>query len=181
VKFVININTLLKYSITAEQYSFLYLLASEELSILEKYLSLFNSVSLEDLDRLKNIGLITFISSNISDIKVTNKARDILELNKLDNYITELWKLFPSMTPNGRKLKQCSKKTAEITYNKCHENIEENHNKIMEALNKEIEHRRLNGSMDYMQNIKTWLYNRSYEAFMEDNNDNSLDIAPKFV
>ncbi len=168
MKFVINIRKLISQSITAEQFLFLYLIAIEELDLLQEYLFKQNTIDYKDMLYLKSKGFIDFQDNTIANITITNSGIDFLDLNRIDHFIEELWKEFPSTTPKGRKLKQCSKKVAEALYNKCHENKVDQHEIVIKALKSEVQDRIMNGSLDYMQNIKTWLINRSYTAYIDE-------------
>ncbi len=180
LKYVTNLTKLKKYGITPNQYLFLYLISGKHFSELKSYIDSCGLFLSSDIDKLIKIGLLInnnkdkeFLSSKY---EVTMDCLDLLEIDSVDNFTDSLWKKFPSSTPSGRKLKQVSKKTVDTMYVKCHNNSKEEHEKILKLLDKELEDRKRRNTLDFMQALKTWLHNRSFLAYEEEESSDNQNL-----
>lgn len=172
MKYTVDLTILIKLGITPNQHLLLYCILNKEDKELHKYIKACGSFSKTDITNLCVKGLLLdnnkeneFLFQNFYPTELLFETFDI---KTFDDFTKELLKNFPSTTPNGRKLKQVSRKDVEVLYLKCHQNKKETHEKIIKLLQLEVENRTINNSLDYMQNIKTWLRNMSYTAYEED-------------
>ena len=179
MKYSVDLTLLIKLGITANQHLLAYCIVHKEDKELHKYIKACGAFSPEDVKNLCVKGLL--LDNNKEDeflfqnFYPTQTLIETFDIKTFDDFTKDLLKVFPSTTPNGRKLKQVSRKDVETLYLKCHQNKKENHEKIIELLKLEIDHRSANNSLDYMQNIKTWLRNMSYTAYEEDLKNNTSE------
>lgn len=177
MKYVVNLTKLKRVGITPTQHLLALLIHNKDSVEMNNYIRTCGKFSKEDVLGLVNKGLI--VNNNkegefvFSGFQVTQEGTDFLDIGTIDDFTAEFLKIFPSTTPNGRKLKQASKKDVETLYNKCHNNEKKEHQHILDLLKKEINDRRTKNSLNYMQSIKVWLRNKSYLAYEEEDNDDS--------
>lgn len=179
MKYAVDLTKLIKLGITPNQHLLAYCIANKEDKELHKYIKACGAFLPSDITNLVIKGLVVDMNDNnnflFSSLYPTEVLFDELDMKNFDDFTKELLKTFPTTTPNGRKLKQCSRKDVETLYLKCHNNNKQIHEKIIKLLKLEIEKREQTNSLDYMQNIKTWLRNMSYTAYEEDLKNSSSE------
>lgn len=119
--------------------------------------------------RLEEKGYLKITSE---DIILRQKALDLFF--KQNDLFALFWSKYPVKVPNSNgpgyrmlKSKDLDTKQAE-TCRKKFEKLPHNKELIIKCLEKELDYRRSNGSFPYMQNVETWLNQRTYEKFMND-------------
>lgn len=78
----------------------------------------------------------------------------------------ELWKTYPNETPNGRKLKGY-KEATEKKYIKYLNKNPNNHSNVILCLNRELDARNKNGSVEFMTTIIKWVESHGWEYYMD--------------
>lgn len=110
------------------------------------------------------------------DYQVSDKFIEIFNIPKKQAF-DEIWESFPSSTPNGRKLKAYKKEDIAKKYYKEIKGDRSLHITILKCL----EFEKNNSDLNYIRNIKTWIHNRTWEAYLEKIEQNSDKTQGNFI
>ena len=108
---------------------------------------------------------------DITKMQVTRKYEDLISENKVD-FWNEFFANFPVKVPGRnpgtyRYVRMDNDKVRKKYTSIVKGNIAV-HKRILEGLNKELEVRKVANSMQYMNNLETWLNNRVWEMYLND-------------
>lgn len=118
---------------------------------------------LEELGFLIDFGWLRLIDDTqpekIVNLEITEQFEEVFSINSA-NAFDELWELFPT-TYQNRKFKTFKKEDIKKKYYKEIRGDRALHEHILKCLIYELK----NTDLQYLRNIKTWIHNRSWEAF----------------
>lgn len=150
--------------------------------LLEKYLAtdeLYECVG--DIiwtNEFDNLEEQSYIQESSEDYKITNKFIEVFNITKKEAF-DELWESFPS-GHGSRKFKQFKKEDiAKKYYNEI-----KGDRMLHEHILKCLEYEKNNTNLQYMRNIKTWIHNRTWEAFsdkVEGKEEGKQGVKTEFV
>lgn len=92
--------------------------------------------------------------------------------NELEKVFAQIWNLYPKKTPNGRLLRPLSANSqiaikAFQKLNKQLGNVKD-YSQILKGLKNEINNRTKNRSLNYMQHINTWINQKTWESYIDE-------------
>jgi hypothetical protein len=147
--------------ISPDDYSYLFLRANNQDT--EGYVLDWSS------SRLEEKGYIKVLTEGII---LREKALDLF-FDKGDKFAL-FWTKYPIKVPNGRgpgyrilKSKGLDTKEAEECRKKF-EKLPADKDTVIAALDRELDYRRAGNSLPFMQDVKTWLNQRTYEKYLDD-------------
>lgn len=172
-------DSLKNLKLTAEQYTWLLMIADNKQGLLIKYVQDLAMSDIEIYNKLRdlgNIGLIELVSGDGNSIfnwQVTKKAKEFLYG---DDLFKEFLNEFPqsvTRTDGVVDFLRTDVSNAEIAYRSYVGRSRDKHDHILKCLKAEIKHRTENGSMPYMKRILSWITNKSWQSY-EDSLDSIL-------
>lgn len=162
----IDTDSLIKYNLTAEDYTWLLMIADNKQDLLNDYIEkVYKDMSdiqkNEKLELLRVNGLIEPGSNSV----ITQKAKELLFKDDLfKEFISE----FPqkvTRTDGTVDFLRTDLANSEIIYRGYVGRSRDKHNHIMKCLKAEVTQRTSNGSMSYMKRLYTWLSTKSWESY----------------
>jgi len=124
-------------------------------------------------DEIKELSEKGFLDVDDSGTNLTYKSKEIFG-NKSDvkKLFEEIWNMYPARTPSGRALrpKSSESKIGIDIFKKISKHLA-NHNTyldIKKGLRKELAYRLQTKKLEYMNNMKTWVNNRSWELYKDE-------------
>ena len=147
--------------ISPDDYCYLFLKANDQST--EGYVLNWSSSRLEEKG---------YIKVTSEDIILRQKAINLFF--KENDLFALFWTKYPIKVPNGtgpgyRVLKGAGLDTKQAeTCRKKFEKLPHNKELVIKCLDKELDHRRASNSLPFMQNIETWLNQRTYEKYMNE-------------
>ena len=120
---------------------------------------------------------------NGSEIKLRDKGRLLFEEDNIKGLFEEFYNLFPTITPSGRRLRTSSADTklandAFVAY-KRKIRKKEDHLNLINGLKIELKERDDNNSLEYINNILTWIRNATWELYESDQEGD--DFSTNFI
>lgn len=169
----LDVKVLLQKGISPNEYVFCYLLNKQMFSEASFFLKEFYTDI--ELDFLKNLEEKRYVKLGFEDSievhKIYPRAPILTVLNNIvikeTGYFDEFKAKYPKVTPNGRRL-HVNLTKAKTKYDKIVKDNEELHKKILKALELEKAERTLSNSLDYMQNIATYVNNENWNVYFDD-------------
>jgi len=165
--------------LTAEDYTWLLIIADNKQGLLKKYVQDMAITDIEIYNKLRHLGdiglveLVSGDSSNVLNWQATKKAKELL-------YGDDLFKIFLNEFPQSvtrtdgtTDFLRTDISNAEIAYRSYIGRSVDKHEHILKCLKAEIKHRTENGSMPYMKRILSWITNKSWQSY-EDSLDSIL-------
>lgn len=153
---------LLRYDLSPNQYFFL--MAVHENSIPFKIVP----SEVEDLQR-KNYFITDDSGLHLSGAAVSMFTKE----DETEQLFKEIWTLYPIRTPNGRVLRpsKIDSQMAKKIFRKLRKELTNynNYKNIINGLKNEINNRsKLKDGLNYMQRLDTWVNQKSWESFQEE-------------
>lgn len=92
--------------------------------------------------------------------------------NELVDLFENIWNLYPRKTPNGRSLRPANFRTqiGRVAFKKMKKQLVDynNYENIVKALKTEIARRSKTRGLNYMQHISTWINQRTWESYVDE-------------
>jgi len=177
---VIRLPDLLGLNLTPNQYVYLAILEAQG-DIVAK---MFVSLTQEDYKHLMSLDYLTY--DNQTRCQILDKGKKIFEVKVSEDLFSELYKAFPRKVSDGKggyrilRADSLESKDAEVCRKKYSLIIKEDkklHKKILGALKTEL--RMKKNSLQYMNNLETWLNQRIYEKYLGFDEDSIDDNSEK--
>jgi len=157
----INVDTLIKHKITANQFLIAYLISKENLHLLHLYIESNKGYNKADLEALVKARFIHNSNKgkdfDLSKISVRPKFENLIAVG---DHFDELIALFPKRvrrTSGSNDYLRTDLNRCRKLYNKITKGRRQVHDHIMDCLRYELEVRRLENSYAYMKRIPKWL------------------------
>lgn len=172
----LDVKVLLQRGVSPNEYVFCSLINNQLLAEAAAFLNTFYESSTEtflsDLESKRFVKLGYDNTVEIHKIYLRSPILSILEGIKTieTGFFDEFKALYPKTTPNGRRLHSNLVKTKK-KYDKIVNGNLELHEKILKAVKLEVADRTLSNSLDYMQNISTYVNNENWNVYFEDINN----------
>jgi len=174
--FTVDYNIMLQLGIPINQYFFLWLIHSGDVSKYRLYLEQFPSpVNRRDLDELIQADLLDLKNktreSNLlftfENLKTTDHYSNIFDRSP-NNAIEELKSTYPKKTPQkGRRL-QSDQHKWEPKYLAIIKNKPKLHDTIIKSIKAETAHRKKTGSQEFWALLTTYINNRRWEDYEDE-------------
>jgi len=136
-------------------------------------------------NKQENISLIN--SNDLNDLieqgylyngevtKLRDKGRSLFEGDQIKTLFEEFYTLFPIKTPSGRRLRASSMDSMNgdkvwVLF-KRKIKTEEDYKGLIKGLANELKERETNNSLEYINNIITWLRNNTWEMYDSDDSE----------
>lgn len=184
----ININSLIKEKISANQYLILNLFNFNKFTFLTNYLKRTNTLNdllwaikesyITDEHVIKLDNNTDPLSIDFSLLDKTNKLKIYLE-GTIDLF-EELYEEYPtrvSRKDGAIDYLKTDKKACKLLYKKITEGQRHIHEKILESLQIQLDLFRSTGKMGYMRRLKNWLVAEEWKAY-ESDNSNKIKYKP---
>jgi len=182
----INIDYLSTIGLNPTEFCYLYALFEKNFSAGEKIAILKGKVQL-DPAQLEADGWIKIQGPTIQEVELREKSIKLFADSRKLNWM-EFCNSFPFKTPRGRVLRTSdplakSNEKAQKLYLLATKNGRADlHHDVMKGLNAELEARKKNNGLEYINNIETWLRNRNWEKYTGiDSSDLSAESRVKAV
>jgi len=142
------------------------------------------NISIEAFNSLESKGYIK-IGSNSLDLRKIHfrqLARDLFGATELDKKFAELYSMYPIKVPDGRggyrilRAKNTDSSDAKVAKEKFNKLCKSNPtlaDTMIKGLEKQLETTR--GSLQYLQQFNVWLNQRTYEKYVDLEEENSED------
>lgn len=181
MKIIIDLDELIGLDITIEQYYFLSLLYFNRLDLLIQYTNKYGEFSIQDIETLKQKAFINYseFKGDITALKVTDKGKAFMhslevvnheeEMSLNEEQFDELCVSYPKKSNSGRQL-QSGLKVNKIRWMKSYfKNLKvtkNTHQQVIQAVNNEIQHRRLSNSSEYFCMLSTYINGGKWDAYL---------------
>ena len=172
-------DSLTKQELTAEQYTWLLMIADNKQGLLKQYtqtIKISDDQIFQNLDLFRKKGLIELVSGDFGDVtytKITPKAKEFLYGNDMFKEFLNEFPQSVTRTDGVVDFLRTDISNAENTYMSYVGRSRDKHEHILKCLKAEIKHRTENGSMPYMKRILSWITNKSWQSY-EDSLDSIL-------
>ncbi len=170
----IDLEKIISSSLTIEQFIFLTLLDTKNVSLVRKYLSSLKTPILSNVNQLKELierKLVHQIDHDnylFQNFKVTEEFHQLFNNNKIET-LQELKAVYPKQTPSGkRKGLQADQAKWGPKYLNIVKNNPKLHELIINCIKYEVADREASGQMEFMPMLSTYINNRRWEVFEED-------------
>jgi hypothetical protein len=116
---------------------------------------------------------------NLDNPALRKEGMDLFEEENLKNLFNEFWEAYPTKTPNGRLLK--SEKTNTKNYNDAWSIYKKRirkksaHDELMNGLTAELASKSKTNSLNYLNNVVTWLRSMNWQLYDINSSEVSTD------
>jgi hypothetical protein len=168
----INLDLILKAGLSFQDYLFLQLIKNGKKELMREYHSLFGMIlDKKGVDRLINLGYLQINDSIkgyvFSNFITTDEFNTLVEI-KESEVIEDLKRVYPKKTPSGKRLGlQNDKEKWGPKYISIIKGDRAMHNKVLECIEREKEHRKLAGQEEFWPLLTTYINNQRWEAFID--------------
>lgn len=175
--FNVSLEAVVDNNLGFEAYFILWCLYNKQESKLYEYTQNCKKISLEEFTGLADKGLVVINDSSIvnkhitaSDLRLTEKANGLFELDNFEELFKELKQAYPSWVKNGpsKRALHTDMKRCKSLYKKIIGDDIEMHKLICKCAKLYHQEKRRSNSEQFMQNLVTWLHQQNYEVYMEE-------------